>query len=180
MMHLEIIQGGMRLARRPMPLIGIQENKTAAAIVIIRLTLLHQRRSRSLTRFINGSRFVDAIRSLIGVGPKRNPCSVPGLCQADLDNSHFVTYKIQGVQKTEVFDSWLAALADQKAVARITSRIERLGMGNPGNVEPVGDGISEMKIDYGPGYREPARPSCSSCAAATSQPKTKTSSGRRN
>jgi len=57
------------------------------------------------------------------------------------------------VQKTEVFDSWLAALADQKAVAKIVSRIERVEMGNPGNVEPVGDGISEMKIDYGPGYR---------------------------
>jgi putative addiction module killer protein len=57
------------------------------------------------------------------------------------------------VQKTEVFDSWLATLADQTAVAKIVSRIERLEMGNPGHVEPVGDGISEMKIDYGPGYR---------------------------
>jgi putative addiction module killer protein len=57
------------------------------------------------------------------------------------------------VQKTEDFDTWLAALADQKAVAKIASRIERLEMGNPGHVEPVGDGISEMKIDYGPGYR---------------------------
>jgi putative addiction module killer protein len=57
------------------------------------------------------------------------------------------------VQKTDVFDSWLAALADQKAVAKIASRIERLEMGNPGDVEPVGDGISEMKINYGPGYR---------------------------
>jgi len=57
------------------------------------------------------------------------------------------------VQKTELFDTWLAALADQKAVAKIASRIERLEMGNPGDVEPVGDGVSEMKIDYGPGYR---------------------------
>jgi len=57
------------------------------------------------------------------------------------------------VQKTEAFDSWFAALADQKAVAKITSRIERLEIGNPGDVEPVGDGISEMKINYGPGYR---------------------------
>ena len=57
------------------------------------------------------------------------------------------------VQKTEVFDSWLATLADQTAVAKIASRIERLEMGNPGHVEPVGDGVSEMKIDYGPGYR---------------------------
>src|SRR5260370_21057538 len=57
------------------------------------------------------------------------------------------------VQKTDEFESWLSALADQRAVAKIVSRIERLGMGNPGDAEPVGDGISEMKIDYGPGYR---------------------------
>jgi putative addiction module killer protein len=41
------------------------------------------------------------------------------------------------VQKTDVFDVWLAAFADQKAVAKIASRIERLEMGNPGDVEPV-------------------------------------------
>jgi putative addiction module killer protein len=57
------------------------------------------------------------------------------------------------VQKTDEFDSWLSALADQKAVAKVLTRIERLGMGNPGDVGPVGDGISEMRIDYGPGYR---------------------------
>jgi putative addiction module killer protein len=57
------------------------------------------------------------------------------------------------VQKADDFDSWLSALTDQKAVAKVVSRIERLGMGNPGDVRPVGDGVSEMKIDYGPGYR---------------------------
>jgi putative addiction module killer protein len=57
------------------------------------------------------------------------------------------------VQKTDEFDSCLSGLKDQKALAKIASRIERLGMDNPGNVEPVGEGISEMKIDYGPGYR---------------------------
>ena len=57
------------------------------------------------------------------------------------------------VQKTDDFDSWLSTLGDQKAVAKVVSRIERLGLGNPGDVGPVGDGISEMKIDYGPGYR---------------------------
>jgi putative addiction module killer protein len=57
------------------------------------------------------------------------------------------------VQKTDEFESWLSALADQRAVAKIVSRIERLVMGNPGDAEPVGDGISEMKINYGPGYR---------------------------
>ena len=57
------------------------------------------------------------------------------------------------VLKTDEFDRWLAALADQRAVAKITSRIERLGMGNPGDVRPVGEGVSEMRLTYGPGYR---------------------------
>jgi putative addiction module killer protein len=57
------------------------------------------------------------------------------------------------IQKTDEFDSWLSALGDQKAVAKIASRIERLGLGNPGDVKPVGEGISEMRLTYGPGYR---------------------------
>jgi putative addiction module killer protein len=57
------------------------------------------------------------------------------------------------VRKTEVFDEWLSRLADQRAKAKIASRIERLGLGNPGDVKPVGDGISEMRVPYGPGYR---------------------------
>jgi putative addiction module killer protein len=57
------------------------------------------------------------------------------------------------VQKTEVFDEWLSRLADQRAKAKIASRIDRLGLGNPGDVKPVGDGISEMRVPYGPGYR---------------------------
>jgi putative addiction module killer protein len=67
----------------------------------------------------------------------------------------FVSYKIQAfeVQKTDEFDSWLSALADQRAGAKIVSRVERLGLGNPGDVKPVGEGISEMRLAYGPGYR---------------------------
>jgi putative addiction module killer protein len=57
------------------------------------------------------------------------------------------------IQKTDEFDKWLSGLADQSAQARIASRIERLGFGNPGDVKPVGAGISEMRIPYGPGYR---------------------------
>jgi putative addiction module killer protein len=57
------------------------------------------------------------------------------------------------VQKTDEFDKWLLGLADQNAQARIASRIERLGLGNRGDVKPVGAGISEMRIPYGPGYR---------------------------
>jgi putative addiction module killer protein len=57
------------------------------------------------------------------------------------------------VHKTDEFDKWLKALGDQRAVARIASRIERLGLGNPGDVKAVGEGVSEMRIQYGPGYR---------------------------
>jgi putative addiction module killer protein len=57
------------------------------------------------------------------------------------------------VQKTEEFDIWLSGLVDQKAQAKIASRIERLGLGNPGDVKPVGGGVSEMRVPYGPGYR---------------------------
>jgi putative addiction module killer protein len=57
------------------------------------------------------------------------------------------------VRKTERFARWLDDLNDSKARARVLVRIERLAAGNPGDVEPVGEGVSEMRIDYGPGYR---------------------------
>lgn len=57
------------------------------------------------------------------------------------------------VQKTDEFDEWLSGLADDKAQAKIVSRIERLGLGNPGDVKPVGEGVSEMRVPHGPGYR---------------------------
>ena len=57
------------------------------------------------------------------------------------------------VSRSTTFDHWLKALRDVRARARIQARIERLAAGNPGDVKPVGDGISEMRIDYGPGYR---------------------------
>ena len=57
------------------------------------------------------------------------------------------------IRRSEVFDKWLKKLRDDRAVARINTRIDRLAEGNPGNVEPAGEGISEMRIDYGPGYR---------------------------
>jgi putative addiction module killer protein len=57
------------------------------------------------------------------------------------------------VQKTDEFDKWLSGLADQKALAKIAYRIERLGLGNPGDVRPVGEGVSEMRVPHGPGYR---------------------------
>lgn len=57
------------------------------------------------------------------------------------------------ILKSQAFDDWIARLRDRRARARILLRIDRLGLGNPGDVEPVGSGISEMRIDYGPGYR---------------------------
>jgi putative addiction module killer protein len=57
------------------------------------------------------------------------------------------------VQKTVVYVRWLDDLRDLRARARIQIRVERLVAGNPGHVRPVGQGVSELKIDYGPGYR---------------------------
>ncbi len=57
------------------------------------------------------------------------------------------------IRKTDVFAEWLDGLADIRARARILVRIERLAEGNPGDVEPVGEGVSELRINYGPGYR---------------------------
>ena len=57
------------------------------------------------------------------------------------------------VRKTEVFVQWLDGLRDIQARARVQARIERLATGNPGDVEPVGAGVSELRIDYGPGCR---------------------------
>jgi len=57
------------------------------------------------------------------------------------------------IRKTEQFSEWLDALRDIKARARIQARIERLSLGNAGDVKPVGAGVSELRIDYGPGYR---------------------------
>jgi putative addiction module killer protein len=57
------------------------------------------------------------------------------------------------VLKSATFDVWLSGLRDRQAGARIKARITRLSLGNPGDVKSVARGISEMRIDYGPGYR---------------------------
>ena len=57
------------------------------------------------------------------------------------------------IRKTETFAIWLDELRDVRARARVQSRIERLAGGNAGDMKPVGEGVSEMRIDYGPGYR---------------------------
>ncbi|WP_183730397.1 MULTISPECIES: type II toxin-antitoxin system RelE/ParE family toxin [unclassified Rhizobium] len=57
------------------------------------------------------------------------------------------------VRQTALFTKWLGELRDGNARMRIVTRIRRLELGNPGDVKPVGEGISEMRITYGPGYR---------------------------
>jgi putative addiction module killer protein len=57
------------------------------------------------------------------------------------------------IRKTDHFAKWLNGLKDLRARAKILIKLERLGVGNPGDVKPVGSGISELRINYGPGYR---------------------------
>ena len=57
------------------------------------------------------------------------------------------------IQQTETYAKWFAGLRDRVARARIDIRIRRLSLGTAGDTKPVGEGISEMRVDYGPGYR---------------------------
>ena len=57
------------------------------------------------------------------------------------------------IRETRFFSEWLSSLRDAQARARVQARILRLRQGNPGDVKPVGEGVSELRIDYGPGYR---------------------------
>lgn len=57
------------------------------------------------------------------------------------------------VRQTDAYENWFRKLRDREAKARILIRVRRLSLGNPGDVRPVGGGISELRIDYGPGYR---------------------------
>jgi putative addiction module killer protein len=57
------------------------------------------------------------------------------------------------IRQTETYKKWFATLKDRNARMRIDVRIRRMSLGNPGDVKPVGEGVSELRIDYGPGYR---------------------------
>lgn len=57
------------------------------------------------------------------------------------------------VVRTDEFDSWLENMRDRRGQARIIRRIDRLAKGNPGDVRPIGRGLSELRLDVGPGYR---------------------------
>ncbi|HTT85025.1 MAG TPA: type II toxin-antitoxin system RelE/ParE family toxin [Rhizomicrobium sp.] len=66
-----------------------------------------------------------------------------------------VIYNLQMVEvrETRTFSEWLSSLRDARARAEIARRVRRLALGNPGDVKPVGEGVSELRIHYGPGYR---------------------------
>ena len=57
------------------------------------------------------------------------------------------------IRQTATYSEWFAGLRDRIARTRIDIRIRRLSLGNAGDVKPVGDGVSELRVDYGPGYR---------------------------
>lgn len=73
----------------------------------------------------------------------------------DLDRNAPVLHKGQAFQlaETDEFHHWLGSLADRRAMTRIIDRIKRASNGNFGDVKPARSGVSEMRIDYGPGYR---------------------------
>ena len=62
-------------------------------------------------------------------------------------------YSMIEIRQTDVYSHWFNELLDRQARARINARIRRLSLGNPGDVKPVGEGVSALRIDYGPGYR---------------------------
>ena len=69
--------------------------------------------------------------------------------------SAYATYimRMLTVHETEVFSAWMSKLRDARGKAKIAARIDRLGQGNPGDVAPVGQGVNELRIHFGPGYR---------------------------
>ena len=70
------------------------------------------------------------------------------ICPVD----HYSVHIIE-VIRSGVFDEWLSGLRDRRAMVRIAVRLDRPASGNPGDTAPVGGGVSELRIDYGPGYR---------------------------
>ena len=89
---------------------------------------------------------------------ERNPLEARGDCnpgERDWTRCElwFTLGGVRTVLTTEVFDAWFFGLSDVRAKARITARIRRAEEGNLGDCAPVGEGVSEMRIHYGPGYR---------------------------
>ena len=74
----------------------------------------------------------------------------PNVVRALIDN---YSCHMAELIRSATFARWLSGLRDRRAVARIAARLDRLASGNPGDAQPVGDGVSELRINYGPGYR---------------------------
>ena len=76
-------------------------------------------------------------------------------CPCSLDCVYPTAYNepMIEVRETEVYANWFDRLRDKQAKARINTRVRRLALGNPGDVKPIGRGVSELRIDYGQGYR---------------------------
>lgn len=72
-----------------------------------------------------------------------------------LDQTPHVLYKGQAfeVRFTEIFEDWLDKLRDRRGRARMLSQFRKLGEGNFGKAKPVGEGVHELRMDFGPGYR---------------------------
>jgi putative addiction module killer protein len=84
-------------------------------------------------------------------------CQISGastsMLTIDIEKIVAYTLHMLAIKRTIEFSTWLSALRDIRAKAKILARIDRLALGNPGDVAPVGNGVSEMRIHYGPGYR---------------------------
>ena len=83
-----------------------------------------------------------------------NACSINGYMN-ELDKVYPTGYIIIMIEirKTESFAKWIDGLRDIRARARVLARLQRLACGNVGDAKPIGEGVSELRIDYGPGYR---------------------------
>ena len=87
---------------------------------------------------------------MAGLGFAWNKVVITLVVSRQIDN---YSYRMIELIRSGTFDTWLSGLRDRRAVARIAARLDRLAAGNPGDVEPVGEGVSELRINYGPGYR---------------------------
>ena len=78
-----------------------------------------------------------------------------GQCSSAVDAARYVNYRSHMLEilKTQEFERWIKALRDRAARVRVQARIDRLAFGNPGQHRVLTGGVTEMKIDFGPGYR---------------------------
>ena len=97
---------------------------------------------------------MDNVANALADGPTPSPIPAVGpiITLAFLYPKRYSQAVIE-IRQTETYSKWFENLRDRQARARIDTRIRRLSLGNPGDVKPVGEGVSELRVDYGPGYR---------------------------